>query len=108
MAEELDNMSEEMEEVEVITMTAEDGTESYYIAEGDIEVDGKLFVILTPVHMDDHHEGCGDECDCCSEGESFVARIDDDENGEPVFVSPTEEEFDAVLKAWEAMDEEEA
>ncbi|WP_346354173.1 DUF1292 domain-containing protein [Azotosporobacter soli] len=100
---------EEIEDELVVIVTDEDGNEFYYREEMIIPVDGKKFAILIPLHNDDE---CEDEsCDCCDGDDTdvFVARIDIDESGEEVYVDPTDEEFDAVLNAYEeAVEDDEA
>lgn len=97
----------EIEDELVVVVTDEDGNEFYYREEMILPVDGKKFAILVPLS----NEGdCEDEsCDCCEGDDTdvFVARIDIDENGEEVYVDPTDEEFDAVLSAYEEAVEEE-
>ncbi|WP_301859067.1 DUF1292 domain-containing protein [uncultured Megasphaera sp.] len=83
-------MAEEMDEVMVITITAPDGTETDFEEVDTIEVDGKLFSLLVQI--------CDDE----EEGDTIIARIDE-EDGEPVYVEPTEEEFEAARIKFEEL-----
>ena len=92
---------EMLEEVSIITITGEDGTEEYYLEDGEIEFDGKRFAFLTQVTE------TGEEME---DGEAIIARVET-EDGELVFLAPTDEEFDGVLKEYEQLlaeeDEEE-
>lgn len=103
---------DEMEDDVVVVITDEDGNESYYREEMIIPVGEKKFAILVPIDTDDCD--CSDNdpdhnCECCGdEGDALIARIDTDENGEEIYIDPTDEEYDAVLRAYEELlDEEE-
>lgn len=98
---------DEIEEELVVVMTDEDGNEFYYREDMIIPVKDKRYAILVPINMDDDCE-CGDSaCDCAEDSDVFIARIDADENGEEVYVDPTDEEFELVRVAYEALMEEE-
>ena len=110
----MSDLEKEVPEVEdeeqIIEMSDDEGNVYYYREEMVLPVDGKNFAFLVP--LDDC--GCDDEeCSCHdaeeaeeNEPDVFIARIDFDENGEPIYVDPTEEEFDAVKAAYEQIDEE--
>lgn len=94
---------EEMEDELVVVMTDEEGNEYYYREEMIVPVGDKQYAILIPIDADDDCEcdaGCG-----CSEDEVdvYIARIDTDENGEEIYVDPTDEEFEEVRKAYEEL-----
>ena len=72
-------------EVSVIVIEDENGEEMYYEEEMLIQHDGKAFAILVSLP------------------EVIIARIDEEEE-EQVYVAPTDEEFDAVIKLYEEMD----
>lgn len=97
-----DNQIEEMVEENVIVFTDEKGDEVYYQEDIVITLDDKEFAILVP--CDDECE-CEGECEC--EIELVVARIDKDEDGEPLYVDPTEEEYQAIIVEYEKMCEAE-
>ncbi|MDT8901047.1 DUF1292 domain-containing protein [Anaeroselena agilis] len=108
-----ENDDMEMEEEPVVVMTDEEGNEYYYREEVIIPVGDKKFAILVPISIDeDEEEECG--CGCCCEDEEtdvYIARIDIDENGEEIYVDPTDAEFDEVRQAYEdllAEEEDEA
>lgn len=109
---EKDNL-DEMDEDLIVVMTDEEGNEYYYREELIIPVEEKRFAILVPIDAEDEEAEedceCSDTgCGCCEETDVFIARIDTDENGEEVYVDPTDEEFEQVLKAYdELMSEEE-
>lgn len=81
-------MSEELEEVMVITITGPDGGEKDFQEVDTVEIDGKLFSLLLEI------------CENEEEAEAIIARIDE-EKGEPIYVEPTEEEFEAARKKFE-------
>lgn len=95
----------------VIVMTDEEGNESYYREDLVVPVGEKRFAVLVPITPDDEMEcGCEhddeEECDCCGDASSddaFVARIDVSENGEDIYVDPTDEEFEEFLKAYDEL-----
>ena len=101
--------AEEGEEVDVVVLTDEQGNESYFMEEMVIPYEGKNFAVL--VSIDD--ECCEDEeCDCHDheheeEDYCIIARIDFDENGEAVYVGPTDEEYEAVAALYDEMCAEE-
>ena len=106
--EELAAMQAEGEEVDVVVLTDEQGNESYFMEEMVIPYEGKNFAVL--VSIDD--DCCEDEeCDCHDheheEDYCIIARIDFDENGEAVYVGPTDEEYEAVAALYDEMCAEE-
>lgn len=109
-----DKELEDFEEEPVVVMTDEEGNEYFYREEMIIPVGEKNFAVLVPIDADDECECADDECGCGCHAEDidvFIARIDVDENGEEVYVDPTDEEFEAVQKAYEELfmeDDEEA
>ncbi|MDY4921222.1 MAG: DUF1292 domain-containing protein [Phascolarctobacterium sp.] len=108
--EELAAMQEEAEEeVNVVVLTDPEGNEHYFMEEMIIPYNGKSFAVL--VGIDD--ECCEDEeCECHHHDEDdedtcIIARIDFDENGEAVYVGPTDEEYEAVAELYDQLCEEE-
>jgi len=98
---------EEMDDDLVVVMTDEEGNEYYYREEMIVPVGEKQYAILIPIDEDQCEE---DDCECdagcdCSEDEVdvYIARIDTDENGEEIYVDPTDEEFEDVRKAYEEL-----
>jgi uncharacterized protein YrzB (UPF0473 family) len=94
---------EEFEEEPIVVMTDEEGNEFYYREEVIIPAGDKRFAILVPITMD---EGCDCNCDCGCEDEEtdvYIARIDTDENGEEIYVDPTDAEFEEVRQAYEEL-----
>jgi uncharacterized protein YrzB (UPF0473 family) len=92
----------EMEEEPVVVMTDEEGNEYYYREEVIIPVGEKKFAILVPISIDEDEEECGCGCGCEEEEtDVYIARIDIDENGEEIYVDPTDAEFDEVRQAYE-------
>lgn len=100
---------EEMDEDLVIVMTDEEGKEYYYREEMIIPVGEKKYAVLVRVEDECEDEcECDEECDCDEEDmDVFIARIDTSEDGEDVYVDPTDEEFEQVREAYiEIMEEE--
>ena len=98
---------DDFDEEPIIVMTDEDGNEFYYREDVTIPVGDKRFAILVPVSIGDD---CEAGCDCGCEDEEtdvYIARIDIDENGEEVYVDPTDEEFEQVRQAYEEFLDEE-
>lgn len=87
-------MEENKEETIVITITGPDGSEEDFAQDVVIPYDGKEFAALVSIPDSEDDE---------SEPEIILARIDTDEDGEPVYVPPTDEEYDAVAAIYEAM-----
>ncbi|WP_019553000.1 DUF1292 domain-containing protein [Propionispira raffinosivorans] len=112
------DLIDEAEEM-VVVMTDEDGNEFYYREEMIIPVGDKKFALLVGIHEDEEdvseeaheheHEDCGCGCGCDDEEDVLIAKIVTNENGEDEYIDPTDEEFEEVQKAYDAiMDEEEA
>lgn len=91
MSEEMNNESNELEEVIIVTATDDDGNEVDYQEVQRLELDGKVFALLVEVTD-------GEEDD----GDAIVARVDQ-EDGEDVYVAPTDEEFDAANAAFDEL-----
>lgn len=93
----------------MVVMTDEEGNEYYYQEEMIIPVGDDKYALLVGLHAEDeegHEHGCG--CGC-EEGDEdvLIAKIVLNEAGEEEYVEPTEEEFEAVQKAYDALLEEE-
>ena len=111
--EELKNVVPEIdEEVNVVEMTDEDGNVYLYEEEMIIPIDDEKFALLVAMPYEDeddieHHDHI---CDCgcgCEEEDVIIAKIVTNEDGEEVYVEPTEEEFEMVKQAYnEFFDEE--
>lgn len=87
-------MAEHTEEPIVVTITAPDGSEQDFAQDVVIPWAGKEFAVLVSIPES--------ETDT-REPEVILARIDTDENGEPEYVPPTDEEYDAVEAIYNAM-----
>ena len=97
----LDKREELMDDDFLVEMTDEDGNVFYYTEEMIIPVDGENFALLVEV-KDDH----GDDCDCgcdCDDDSVIIAKIVTDENGEDIYIEPTDAEFDKVQAAYEKL-----
>jgi len=96
----------------IVVMTDNEGNEYYYVQELILEVQGDKYALLVPTFEEDDEEG---HCHCHDhnheeddEDSAFFAKMVLDESGEEAYIEPTDEEFEAVLAAYEAlMDEEE-
>ena len=104
-------MEEEYEE-EIVVITDDEGNDEYFREDLVIPVGDKKFAILVAVDTDgcdcgeeecdcEHDDECDDDCD-----NVIVARMEEDENGETVYISPTDEEFEEVKAAYEKLMEE--
>ena len=83
------------EEVVMVTVTGPDGSEADYVQDTVIPWEGRQFAVLiaVPASASEAEE----------EPDVILARIDADENGEPAYLPPTDEEYDAVAAAYEDM-----
>ena len=101
---------EEDEDV-IIEMMDEDGNSYYYREEMIIPVGEDKFALLIGIHDEDEEEEHAHSCGCgCGEHDEdvLIAKIVRGESGEEEYIEPTDEEFDAVQRAYDAlMDEEE-
>lgn len=103
MAKEEKDMLQTEDQEAVVVITDEEGNESYYLEEMVIPMDNKNFALLTQIPEDDDTDP--DD----AEDNVIIARMDFDDNGDPVYLDPTDEEFEAVRKAYdEIMDEMDA
>ena len=103
MAKEEKNLLQTEDQEAVVVITDEQGNESYYLEEMVIPMDNKNFALLTQIPEDDDTDP--DD----AEDNVIIARMDFDDNGDPVYLDPTDEEFEAVHKAYEEiMDEMDA
>ena len=78
----------------LVVVTDDKGNKTYYAEEMVIPIDNKSFALLVREPMDEE------------EAEAMIARIEFDTDGEPVYVDPTDEEFEAVKKAYEEITQE--
>ena len=92
MSEEMNN---ELEEVIIVTATDDEGNEVNYQEVQRIDWDGKVFALLGEV-PDSENDADDDD------GDAIVARVDM-EDGEEVYVAPTDEEFDAANAAFDEL-----
>ena len=101
---------EEDEDV-IIEMMDEDGNSYYYREEMIIPVGEDKFALLIGRHDEEEEEEHAHSCGCgCGEHDEdvLIAKIVMGESGEEEYIEPTDEEFDAVQRAYDAlMDEEE-
>ncbi len=86
-------MSKETEETVIVTITGPDGSEQDYAEDVLIPWMGKQFAVLVSIPEEGSTE----------EPEIILARVDQDEKGEPVYLPPTEDEYEAVSAIYDAM-----
>ena len=102
-------MADEMmnEEDVVVVMTDEDGHEYYYREEMIIPVEEERYALLVGIHGEDeeHAAGCGCGCEDGDE-DVIIAKIVVNDEGEEEYIEPSDEEFEAVQKAYEALVDE--
>ncbi len=103
---------EQMEDDEVIVvMTDDEGNEYYYAQELVLQVEGEKYALLVPTCADDEEGHCHchehDHEDDEDEDSAFFAKVVLDESGEEAYIEPTDEEFEAVVAAYDALMEEE-
>lgn len=101
---EFENDNVDFEEEPIVVMTDEEGNEYYYREEVIIPIGEKRFAILVPIDIEEGCD-CDDESCGCEDDETdvYIARVDTDENGEEIYVDPTDEEFEDVRKAYEEL-----
>ena len=101
---------EEDEDV-IIEMMDEDGNSYYYREEMIIPVGEDKFALLIGIHDEEEEEEHAHSCGCgCGEHDEdvLIAKVVMGDDGEEEYVEPTDEEFDAVQRAYDAlMDDEE-
>lgn len=99
MAKDINEM-EEYEEEQIIEMLDDQGNKSYYLVDMIIPMEKNNFAVLVGVELDD--KGNMKDVD---EENMVISRVEF-EDGEEVYVAPTDEEFEAVRDAYEKMMEE--
>ncbi len=87
-------MADKTEDTVIVTITGPDGKEQDFAEDVVIPFAGKQFAVL--VAIPETEEDMEDP-------EIILARIDTDEDGEPVYVPPTDEEYDAVAEIYDNM-----
>ena len=97
----------------IVEMTDEEGNSYYYREEMIIPVGDEKFALLIGIHdeeeEEEHAHSCGCGCGCGEHDEDvLIAKVVMGDDGEEEYVEPTDEEFDAVQRAYDAlMDDEE-
>ena len=91
----------------VVVMTDDQGNEYYSEEEMIIPVGEEKYALLVGIHNEeDGHDHCGCGCGCEDDEDVIIAKIVIGEDGEEEYVEPTDEEFEAVQKAYDALVEE--
>ena len=95
----------------IVEMTDEEGNSYYYREEMIIPVGDDKFALLIGIHDKEEEEEHAHSCGCgCGEHDEdvLIAKVVMGDDGEEEYVEPTDEEFDAVQRAYDAlMDDEE-
>ena len=87
----------------IVVMSNEEGEERYYREEMIIPLGEDRFAVLVALNASSE-----EELETAEEGdEATIAKIVTDENGEDIYTDPTDEEFDAVRRAYELLEEDE-
>ena len=88
---------EELRDEDVIVVIEnEEGEEQYYREEMIIPIGEDRFAVLIELSASSEEES----------DEATIAKIVADENGEDIYTDPSDEEFDAVRRAYELLEEE--
>ena len=90
----------------MVVMTDEEGNEYYYQEEMIIPVGNQRYALLVGIHDEEHEHGCGCGCGCEDDEDVLIAKIVINDEGEEEYIEPTDEEFEAVQKAYDALVEE--
>ena len=89
------------DEVVIVVMTNEDGDELYY-REMMIPIGADRFAVLIALNASSE-----DELAHAEEGdEATIAKIVTGDDGEDIYTDPTDEEFDAVCRAYELLEDD--
>lgn len=93
----------------IVEMTDEEGNSYYYREEMIIPVGDDKFALLIGIHDEEEEEEHAHSCGCGEHDEDvLIAKVVMGDDGEEEYVEPTDEEFDAVQRAYDAlMDDEE-
>ena len=98
---------EELQEELQVCLTDEEGNEYLFWEEMIIPVGDVNYALLLEAHDDEHESG---HCDCgcgCEEEEVIIAKVVKGADGEDEYdTNLTDEEFEAVQKAYDALVEE--
>lgn len=100
MAKEIDELEQYEEEDQIIEMIDDAGNKSYYVVDMIIPMEKNNFAVLVGVNVNDKGEFTD-----VDEENMVISRVDF-EDGEEVYVAPTDEEFEAVRDAYEKMMDE--
>ena len=86
----------------IVVMTNEDGDECYYREEMIIPIGEERFAVLIALTASSE-----EELESAEEGDEATIAKNVTEDGEDIYTDPTDEEFDAVRRAYELLAEEE-
>ena len=102
-AEKMTEQEELHDEDVIVVISDEEGVEHYYREEMIVPLGTERFAVLVALHMD--ADGALEDSD--DEDEATIAKIIVDESGEDIYTDPTDEEFEAVCRAYERLAEQE-
>ncbi len=97
--------NEPLDDDMVVVMTDDEGNEYYYSEEMIIPVGEDRFALLVGLHDEEHEAGCG--CGDDEDEDVIIAKIVANAEGEEEYIEPSDEEFAAVQKAYDAICDEE-
>jgi len=91
---------------DVIVFTDDDGKEHAFYEEQQFIVGGNTYAVL--VGLKDDACVCGDDnCHCHESNEdmaAILAKVEFDDDGNPVYVEPSEKEFEEASAAYQAIE----
>ncbi len=97
------NLDENFSEENIIVeMTDDEGNIFYYSEEMIIPVGDENFALLVAIHEDEDEHFHDEDCDC-GDDEVIIAKIITNEDGEEIYVEPTDEEFERVAKVYDEL-----
>ena len=101
MAKDIDELEEYEQEDQIIEMVDDQGNKSYYVVDMILPLEKNNFAVLVGVNLDEKGEFKD-----VDEENMVISRIEFDENGEEVYVAPTDAEFEAARDAYEKLMDE--
>ena len=108
MSEKEKQLQEEQEdECIVVDFLDEEGNTESYLQEEVLLVGGDRYALLVRISDEEEDGAHGHGCDCGCEDEAFFAKIVANADGEDEYVEPTDEEFEMVQSAYDALFDEE-
>lgn len=95
------NENQEIFEDDIVEMHDEEGNSYIYRQEEVFAVGDDKYAVLVPEDEHEHQCECG--CEHDDEVAAIIAKIVVNDDGEEEYIDPTDEEFDAAVKAYDAL-----